>query len=95
MHLVYTRAKQEYHYDAKVFKALLTQNSGLTVAQNLLKADAPQYGLLRLKELRALHISLENVVLNPKYSDLFLTREKEIARQRLADFGFTPRWRDK
>ena len=90
MHRVYERAKVEYRYDAKIFKALLAQHKGLKVAQDLLKADAPQYGLLRLKELNALHISMENTVLNPKYADLFLTKEKDVARQRLADFGFTP-----
>jgi hypothetical protein len=90
MHDVYLRAKSEYKYDAKIFKALLAQHKGLKVAQDLLKTDAPQYSLLRLRELDALHISMENTVLNPKFLNLFLTREKDVARQRLTDFSFTP-----
>lgn len=90
MYEVYERAKRDYHYKATLFLAMLQRDGGLATAQKLLAKDAPQYGLLRLSELGALKNSMENTVLNPRFAELFLTRERETARQRLLDFGFTP-----
>ncbi|MCW5937606.1 MAG: hypothetical protein KIT11_09910 [Fimbriimonadaceae bacterium] len=84
---------KERGYNATLFRRMLKQYRGLGTARKLLAADAPQYGLLRLKEIGLLAHSLENTVLNPKYADLFLTREKETARERSQSFGFTPEWR--
>jgi hypothetical protein len=87
MESVYETAANDYKYTATIFKKMLVKHGGLVTAQRLLGADAPQYGLLRLKELGALKISMEYVVLDPKYRELFMTRELETAKQRLIDFG--------
>lgn len=81
---------KKHGYNATLFRQMLRQHGGLGTAQRLLSTEAPQYGLLRLKELGLLKNSLENTVLNPKYDELFLTKEKRTARERLDDFHFEP-----
>lgn len=74
-------------YRPTLFRQMLVQHRGLGTAQRLLAADAPQYGLLRLMELGLLKHSMEHAVLNPTYAELFTTREKGTARERLEAFG--------
>lgn len=53
-------------------------------------ADSPWGGLFTLWDLKRLGMSMENLVLQPRYASLFTDEELKIARKRLEDLKFTP-----
>jgi len=81
-------AKHGYH--ATYFLKMIGTHGGVETAKRLLADDQVQTGLFRLAELKILHISVENLVLERKYDELFLTSEKRAARERLRELGFEP-----
>jgi hypothetical protein len=76
-------AKLNYH--ATAFATMLQQIGGVATARHCLLADTS--GFTRLWELRALHLSVEFVVLQPAWRSLFTELELETARGRLAAHG--------
>ncbi|MEP0766904.1 MAG: hypothetical protein HRF45_10250 [Fimbriimonadia bacterium] len=81
-------AKRGYH--ATYFMQMLETYGGVEMAKRLLDDDQVQSGLYRLAELGLLRLSVENLVLNPVYDELFLSSVKNAARKRLEDLGFEP-----
>lgn len=86
--LYHVAAAQGYH--ATYFMRMVSEKGAVEAAKALVKGDTVQSGLFRLHELGLLHISTENLVLNPKYDELFLSSEKRAARERLLALGFSP-----
>lgn len=80
----------QHGYHATYFMQMLGAMGGVGTAEHVLSDDKVQSGLYRLKEEGLLHLSVENLVLNPKYADLFLSKYTRAARQRLDDLDFTP-----
>jgi hypothetical protein len=56
----------------------------LETAKYLMATESKLSGLPWLKENNSLDLSVERVVLDPKYSSLFADEEKSVARRRLA-----------
>lgn len=88
MRQVYSRAKSEAGYDAKVFLGMLSSNGGLETARRLLASDKPSAGFVALWERQRIDLAVENVVLRYEFAALFTDDEREIARRRLRDHGF-------
>lgn len=59
--------------------------------QKLLATAEPSDGFTELWRFHRLDLTMENLVLKPKYRPLFSDQEIEIARERLASFGFSSR----
>ena len=87
---IYQRAKEECGYNATRFLQLVANDGGLKTAQKLLATATPSDGFVELWENRRLDLSMENLVLNPKYRSLFSQQEIETAKERLNAYGFTP-----
>ncbi|MDR3690271.1 MAG: hypothetical protein P4L46_12895 [Fimbriimonas sp.] len=83
-----TAAKRGYH--PRYFLQMIETRGAVAAARILLKGESVQSGLFRLAELGLLQHSMENIMLNPKYVELFTTTEKRVAGARLEALGFTP-----
>ncbi|MEV0842013.1 DUF262 domain-containing protein [Actinocatenispora sera] len=85
---IYERAKQEAHYTAGYFLSMLAEHGGLATAQRLLHAPAVSDGFAALWERNRLDLTVEALVSQPKYADLFTAEELGVARYRLEQFGY-------
>jgi hypothetical protein len=85
---VYTRALKECDYKATRFLHMLHDYRGLETARILLRASKVSEGYVALWERQRLDLTVEAVILRPEWQTLFSEREREIARLRLADYGY-------
>ena len=85
---VYDGAKQECNYNATYFFQMLHEHRGLETARRLLASRNPAQGFTVLWECGRLDLSVEAHVLRAEFAPLFTPEEREIARNRLADYGY-------
>lgn len=85
---VYTKAKSEAGYTATRFMQILSQNGGLETAKMLLHSSAVSDGYTALWEKGRLDLTVEALVIDPKYLSLFTAEEQAIAYQRLQEYGY-------
>jgi hypothetical protein len=85
---IYMDAK-ELGYVPVRFLQMIDEYGALRTAKKLLATeDFIQEGVKKLWELKRLDLSVEALVINEKYSKLFLKEEKMIAQKRLKDLGY-------
>lgn len=82
------RAHRECKYVAHYFMGMVGEHGGLEAAKILLHAPNAQSGLERLRELGRLDISMERIVVEPRFAPLFTMEERRVARNRLVDMGY-------
>ena len=88
---VYRTAKEECRYNATHYLNMLFEHGGVETARKLLAGNqAPQYGFTKLYECERLDITVECVVLNGRFRELFEEHELATARQRLREYNFDP-----
>jgi hypothetical protein len=87
---VYVKARQEAGYQATYFLEMLSRHGALDTARRLLASSTTSDGFTALWERQRLDLTVENVVLRPEFERLFTDEERETARRRLSEFGFTP-----
>ena len=87
---VYRTAKEKCAYNANLFLRMLLEHRGIETAHRLFAREAPQYGFTKLWECRCLNITVECLVLDPRYQELFDNHELETARRRLRQHDFDP-----
>ena len=85
---VYRRAKQECGYNATRYLQMLDEHGGEETAHLLLGAKGVSEGYVALWECGRLDLTVEAVVLDPRWRDLFTEAELETARRRLREYGF-------
>jgi hypothetical protein len=85
---VYRRALTECDYKATRFFHMLSEHRGLETARILLRASKVSEGYVALWERKRLDLTVEAVVLGEEWHSLFSDQEREIAKRRLADYGF-------
>lgn len=85
---VYQRAKKECRYNATRFLQMVASQEGLTVAKSFIQKNQPTEGFATLWELGRLDLTVEALLLEPKYRELFIEQEREIVRERLTEYGF-------
>lgn len=88
MHDIYRRAKSEAGYNATRYLQMLHEHRGLETARILLHAQTVSEGYTALWERQRLDLTVEALVLATDYSSLFTDKEREIARRRLAEYGY-------
>jgi hypothetical protein len=86
---VYVRALKECDYKATRFLHMLHEHRGLGTARMLLRAPKVSEGYIALWERGRLDLTVEAVILSSDWQSLFSDEEREIARKRLADYGYT------
>jgi len=85
---IYETAKKELHYTASYFIQMVADLGGVKAAKKLLDAAEPSSGFTVLWEHQRLDLSVEALVLRTDYFSLFTEEEREIARSRLAEYGY-------
>jgi len=87
---IYQRALFECRYKATRFLQMIHESGGFQTAKTLLHTPGLQYGFEALWEYRRLDLTMEALVLKPPWNKFFTDDEKQIARKRLTDCGYTP-----
>jgi len=85
---IYTRAKNEANYHATYFRSMLSEYGGLATARKLLSAPAVSDGFAALWERSRLDLTVEALVVQERFADLFSPKEIDVARYRLEQFGY-------
>lgn len=85
---IYEQAKAECDYVATRFIQMVAEKGGLRTAKELLSKDSPQEGFTRLWECGRLDLTVEALVLKPKFASLFNKAEREEARRRLEEYDY-------
>ena len=85
---IYHCALNEAGYRASRFLQMLMENGGLETARILVHADEESEGYTALWERGRLDLTVEALVIKPKWDPLFATEDRAKARQRLEQYGF-------
>ncbi|GGK63536.1 hypothetical protein Sme01_05750 [Sphaerisporangium melleum] len=88
MRSIYDRARREANYHAGYFLSMLAEHGSLATARKLLHAPAVSDGFAALWERGRLDLTVEALVIQPHFADLFTPAEIEIAHHRLTQFGY-------
>lgn len=86
---VYENAK-EAGYNATYFIRAVSDKGGYATARDQIGTSSPSQGFSALWELGRLDLSVEAVVLQPRFQQLLTRQELATARRRLADHGYNP-----
>jgi hypothetical protein len=89
---VYVRAKNEANYTAGFFINMLSTLGGLETAKRLLASQEMHSGFTALYERGRLDLTVEALVVQPRFSELFRVEEIDTARRRLEQLGYD--WRE-
>lgn len=92
MKAVYDRGRSEAGYNASYFLSMLSQHGPQETAHKLLASPAISDGFAELWERGRLDLTVEALVAEPKFSELFSENEISVAQRRLERFGYAP-WR--
>ena len=87
---IYRNAKRQAAYDAKIFIGMVLDRGGYETAQYLIYSDQPSIGYTALYERGRLDLTVEALVIQPEWSDLFTDADRVRARDRLRAYGYVP-----
>lgn len=90
MKAVYERGRSEAGYNATYYLSMLSQYGPQETAHRLLAAPAVSDGFSELWERGRLDLTVEAIVVEPQFSELFSENEIAHARRRLKQFDYTP-----
>jgi len=87
---VYDAALRECRYRATRFIQMVHSDGGLATARRLIASDELSDGLTSLWQCGRLDLTVENLVLQSEWRELFTDAERSRAAQRLRALGFPP-----
>lgn len=87
---IYERARREANYNATYFLSMVAEHGGLATARKLLHAPAVSDGFAALWERGRLDLSVEAIILQPRFAELFDDVDISTAQRRLNQFGYAP-----
>ena len=86
---VYQNALRDCTQRAAYFLQMVGRQGGVETAKELLQLNDIEHGSTALWKCGRLDLMFEYLVLQPKYADLFTDEEKEMARNRLKEYGYS------
>ena len=86
------KACRALRYNPTYFLQMVEAHGAVNAAKTLVGSGDFQSGLITLWEKGRLDLSMENRILNPKFTDLFTEDERAAAQKRLADLSYAPVW---
>jgi hypothetical protein len=86
---IYQDAKSLAGYNATRFLSMVSDRGGLETARMLIAGSKVSHGYTALWERGHLELTVEALILRPEWRPLFTPGEREIARGRLRDYGYT------
>jgi hypothetical protein len=84
---IYQNAKKECGYNATRFLQMITAKDGLAVAKSFIQRSQPTDGFTTLWELGRLDLTVEALILKPKYVELFTDEERRRVQELLDRYG--------
>ncbi|MDR0328791.1 MAG: hypothetical protein LBI05_10895 [Planctomycetaceae bacterium] len=81
-------AAQKLGYRPSILMSLVSKKGAREAARELIRSPQPSDGFTKLWELKRLDISVEAKVLMPEYHDLFTDGERQLCRERLAEYAY-------
>jgi hypothetical protein len=87
---IYRKALSECDYRATRFLQMITGQGGLVAAKALLHTPGLSDGFVALWERGRLDLTMEALILQLPWSDLFTEGELNVASQRLEALGYNP-----
>lgn len=82
---IYLVAKNQAGYNATRFLQMLGEHGGLETARRLLPHMSD--GFTQLWQRSRLDLTVESLILQPRWRDLFTDEERDVARRRLLECG--------
>ncbi|WP_182882083.1 GmrSD restriction endonuclease domain-containing protein [Microbispora sp. H10949] len=89
MRSIYDKARSEANYHASYFLSMLAEHGSLATARKLLRSPAVSDGFAALWERGRLDLTVEALVVQPQFAEMFTPTEIEVARHRLEQFGWS------
>lgn len=86
---IYRRAKADAGYTATRFLGMVNDHGGRETAKILLRSPTVSEGYTALWERGRLDLTVEAVMLESKWAELFTDDERKIAVKRLVEYGYT------
>lgn len=80
---IYERAKSEAGYNATYFLRMLSEHGGLETARRLVGSTTPSEGFTQLYLKRRLDLTVEHLVLEEEFRELFSDELLTVAQDRL------------
>ena len=84
----YYDTRNETGYNPEYFRQMLEELGGLETAKRLLSSEKLADGFTKLWELRRLDLTVEALVIQDRYKELFTEQELETAKTRLEALGY-------
>lgn len=81
---------KKHGYTPTYFLQMVSERGAVRATKDLLVSKEPSEGLFTLWHLGKLDMSVEAMVLDPRYQCLFDEEERRTARKRLADLDYQP-----
>jgi hypothetical protein len=85
---IYRRVVKETGYKPTYFLQMVVETSGHEAAMHLIHAGQPSDGYTELFSRKRLDLTVEALVLQPKWKSLFTDEDRTKARKRLEDYRF-------
>lgn len=86
---VYQNALRDCTRRAAYFLQMVGRQGGVETAKKLLQSNDIEHGSTALWKCGRLDLMFEYLILQPKYADFFTDEEKEMARNRLKEYGYS------
>lgn len=84
---IYQNAKKECGYNATRFLQMVAAKDGLTVAKSFIQRSQRTDGFTTLWELGRLDLTVEALILKPKYAELFTDEERRQVQELLDQYN--------
>lgn len=85
---IYEKAKTECKYNATRFLKMLNEHGGIQTAKTLIHSKNITLGLSKLWELKRLDLTVEALIVENDWGDIFSKEEIEIAKEQLERFNY-------
>ena len=76
-------------YKPLIFLDMISKYGAIDTAKRLVNSPKPSPGYAKLWKMGALQYSVENQIQDKRWNEVFTDEEREKAKKRLADYGFT------
>ena len=85
---IYEEEKAFRPHDASRFRQMIEKDGGLQAAKTILRMSAVSQGFAELYLAKRLDLTVEAMILLPRWKSLFSDDECRIAIKRLRDYGY-------
>ena len=87
---IYHSAKEECKHVSGYFLRMISEHGSVETAHRLLRGREPQSGFTKMWKCGRLDLTVECLVLNSRFQELFEYHELETARRRLRKHEYDP-----